>query len=197
MAMNVAHKNEKMVRSLPSEGKIEVTHITVRQSLFFLIIKLFVLEILAAFGLVVFFAIILSQRAIELISSNYYIYVIPFFVVIVAIKTGIMIYVVDEWLEEYYEITPRDLLHKKGHIFRKEQSYPLKHLGVAKVEQGILGRIFGYGSITLFNWVTSKEIVMYLIHNPMKYYYILKELLPEADIEKKTVREQLIDVDEL
>jgi len=195
--MNVAHKNEKMVRSLPSEGKIEVTHITVRQSLFFLIVKLFVLEILAAAGLIIFFAIILSQNAVSLISSNYYFFVIPFFLVIVAIKTGIMIYVVDEWLEDYYEITPREVLHKDGHFFRKEQIYPLKHLGVAKVEQGLLGRIFGYGSITLFNWVTSREIVLYLIHNPMKYYYILKELLPEADIEKKTVREELIDEDEL
>lgn len=94
MPMNIAQKNEKILRNFQSEENIVVTHITVRQSIFFLILRLIVLETLAAAGLVVFFSAILSRQALDLISTNYYGYVIPFFILIVIIKSCIMIYII-------------------------------------------------------------------------------------------------------
>lgn len=108
-----------------------------------------------------------------------------------------MIFIIIQWLNQYYEITPKEIIFKRGFIFKKEERNTLDHLGSIEVDQGLLGRIFNFGTIKLFNWATEKNFPLYLIHNPMKYHFILQTLLPEADKKKKVFREHLIEPEEL
>ncbi len=172
---------------------ITVTHVTIRQSIFFLLLKLFALEIISAITVTVFNFTFFSTDTLQRMTENFSLIYILLFVVFVIIKSSIMAYVVIHWVDEYYEITPKELIYKKGLIFKKSERHMLNHLGSLKLEQGVLGRIFNYGSLKLFNWAQEKELTVYLIHNPMKYYHVLKTLLPEADVEKQVFREQLLE----
>lgn len=177
-------------------GTITVTHITVRQSIFFLVLKLLFLETVAALAIIAFH-LFLSSTSINIIGNNSVsVFNIPLFLILVLLKTGFMIYVIVQWLEEYYEITPKEVVHRKGFLVRKEEHYTLDHIGSISIEQGLLGRIFNFGTLKLFDWALEEEVYIFLIHSPRKYNNILQTLIPEADIEKKVFRENLIDKDD-
>ena len=70
-------------------------------------------------------------------------------------------------------------------------------MGSITLEQGLLGRIFNFGSLKLFDWALEENIHIYLIHSPLKYHHILETLVPEADREKNVFRERVIDEEEI
>lgn len=185
---------KEKILSFEKKGKtssITVTHITVRQSIFFLVLKLLFLEIIAA-GAIITFHILLSSYATQY-SLDISLFNIPVFILLVLFKTGFMIFVIVAWLEEYYEITPTQVIHRKGFLFRREERYTLDHVGSITLEQGLFGRIFNFGSLKLFDWALEENVYIYLIHSPLKYNDILETLIPEADREKKVFRESVID----
>ncbi len=176
--------------------KIVVTHITIRQSIFFLVLKLFVLEFFAAACLVTYYIFVISSGLIQRIPTEIAVFNLPIFLLAVLIKSIVMIYVIVLWLEEYYEITTNEVYHRKGFIIKREERFTLEHIGSLKMEQGIFGRIFNYGTLKLYDWANEQDIYLYLIHNPLKYYKILKELLPNADVEEKMLRRHVVDIEE-
>jgi hypothetical protein len=194
-----ALKIEKMnkVMSVDKDDKrIYVDHVTIRQSIFFLLLKLLTLEILAAIGLVLFYVVILLPRLMESVSNALYNYVVPFFITMAIVKIFIMIFVVVQWLEEYYEINPEHVIHRQGLFFRREERFTLKHLGTVTLQQGALGSIFRYGTISLYDWVDGRHVYMYLIHNPGKYHKLLQRMVPEADKERLIFRQHIVDPDD-
>lgn len=192
--MDVSQKNEKSGKiAFANKNTITVTFITIHQSIFFLLLKLFAIEIVAAIGVVVFHLLLFSTNIFENGESFYQLFSMPLYVLLVVIKLMLMGYIIIQWLEEYYEISTKEVIHRKGLIFKKEERFPLRNLGNVKVEQNMLGRIFHYGSLTLFDWVTGKTVDLYLIHNPLKYHRILQDIAPDTDREKVAFREHLVD----
>lgn len=177
------------------ESTITVTHITVRQSIFFLVLKLLFLEAVAALAIIAFHLVLARYSTYAL--SDLSIFNIPVFVLLVLTKTIFMIYVIVSWLEEYYEISPTEVVHRKGFLFRREEVYTLDHIGSITLEQGLFGRIFNFGSLKLFDWALEETVYIYLIHSPLKYHHILETLLPEVDREKKVFRERVIDEEDI
>lgn len=191
---NLEYK-EKLLGTKEEDGKhrIIVTHLTIRQSIFFLHLRLVAIELLAAFGLIVLLILIFSPEIKQQIGNDIIVFNIPFFLVLVAIKISAIIFVIVAWLNEYYEITAKDIVHQKGLIFKKEERHLLEHIGSITLEQGIFGKIFNFGTLKLYNWTKEKNVYLYLIHNPMKYVRILEELLPDADKSKKIIREHILE----
>lgn len=178
------------------EKQIVVSHITIRQSISVLVFRIILIEAIAAVAVIVFHTLILSTQVRDLTSSvneNFILFNIPIFVLLVIIKTVLVLFVIIQWLNEYYEITPKEIIHRKGLIFRSEQRYKLEHLGSLKIEQRILGRMFNYGNLRLYNWALEKDFLLYLIHNPNKYKHVLETLIPSADEEKEVLREQILE----
>jgi len=176
--------------------KIIVTHITIRQSISVLIFRMLLIELFTALAVILLHTLILSTEVRDLsagIPTDITLFNIPVFLVLVALKTALVIFVLIQWLNEYYEITPKEIVHKSGLIFRKEQYYKMEHLGSVRMEQGVLGRLFNYGNLRIYNWALEKDFLMYLIHNPHKYHLILDTLLPTADREKEVLREHILE----
>lgn len=182
------------------DRKIVVTHVTIRQSISVLLLRLVLLEILAATGVVLFHTLIISTNITDIahnLNSDFNVFSVPVFLLFVLIKTFLMIFVIFQWLEEYYEITPNEVIYRRGLIFRKEEQNRLEHLGSLEINQSLLGRIFNFGTIKLFNMTSKKDVLLYLIHNPMKYHHILQTLLPESDKGKRVFREHLLEPEEI
>lgn len=188
---------EKMLGTKKENGshQIVVTHLTIRQSIFFLHLRLVTIEILAALGLVIFLTIFFSPQVSQRLGENILVLNIPIFITMLTIKSFFTVYVIVSWLNQYYEIKPNEIVLKKGLIFKKEKRFLLIHLGSVEMEQGVFGRIFNFGTLKLFNWTSEKYEYLYLIHNPFKYQKILEELLPDADKSESVVRKHLIETD--
>ncbi len=177
-----------------TEGnKIVVTHITIRQSIFFLLLKLIIVELIAAAALITFHVLFFSPDVQAQLPTGVTLFNIPVFLSLVVLKTAITFYILFQWLDEYYEITTKEIIHKKGFFTKHDEHNSLNHVVSLRVNQGWFGRIFNFGTITLFNWAKNREFSLYLIHNPIKYLHILETLLPEPDEDRKMVRERLIE----
>lgn len=179
------------------EEKIVVTHVNVRQSIVFLFTKLIALDILATFVALVFFSPLAVPLPIEM-KTQLISYNIWYFGLLLFVKILLTLFVVLEWLNEYYEITPTKIAHRRGIIWRKEDSYDISGEKSAKItaigiQQGVLGRVFNYGTLFFYDRGVYKYYYLYYIHNPLRYLEILHKLLPNADIEKDVIREHVRD----
>lgn len=168
--------------------ELEVTHVNIRLSISFLLLKLLFIELIAAVFVVSFHTVMLSDI---LTNFNFEIrfFNIPLFVILVAIKTAATIYVLLQWLNEYYEISPILIMHRSGVFFKHEQKYPLAHMKIVEVNQSFFGRILNYGTISLLDPIRIERMDMYLIHNPLRYAAILEEQMPE-EVEKIDITRQ-------
>lgn len=169
------------------ENYFQTTHINVRQSIAFLVLKLILIEFI--FALIIYniaFPHSLLQNFFTMIPDGSSLKIIIFLLTILA-KIYFDFMAIYQWLNEYYEITPTKVLHRKGFIFRKEQCFELAHIKLAEVKQSFLGKLLNYGTIHLYDPYSNKNIYIYLIHNPMRYHRILKDLIPKLDDERETI----------
>jgi len=190
--MNVPQKTGENLREI-ALGHIDLPYVTVRQSIALLLLRLIVIEILASFFVVIFNGFLVSSVTNDAIQPLLVRFNVPIYIFLVILKILLVIYVVLQWVNEYYRITPKEIIHKKGFIFKKEEKYKIYHVAEISLEQGFFGRIFNCGTIKLFDWATDKTVYLYLIHNPIRYKNVLRRLIPEADEEKKVFREHIFN----
>ncbi|OGE33680.1 hypothetical protein A3C59_00915 [Candidatus Daviesbacteria bacterium RIFCSPHIGHO2_02_FULL_36_13] len=193
---NSTERNETIF-ALTREGKkhFTVSHLTIRQSIFFLLLQLIVVEILTVAVAFVFFSSALFPISFEtkvwMLSYNG-----VYLILLASLKIGFSGYVILLWLNNYYEVTTEMITHKTGIIWQKEQGFKVTHIKNYGIRQGIFGRVFNYGTLYFYDWFLKQEYTMYLIHSPKKYYRILKDLLPFADEDREMVREYLVEPSE-
>jgi len=174
-----------MVQISDRSGKIYVTHINIRQSIFFLVFKLIFLDLISVFLAVLYFFSVSNKFMPEVINSAILSYNLSFFLALVFLKIALTIYVVMRWITEYYEVWPDVIIHKSGIIWRNQEKHPLSQMRSVRIEQGFFGKIFGFGTIRLYNWYLKTHTALYLIHNPIKYFHIIEGLMPKSEKEKE------------
>jgi membrane protein YdbS with pleckstrin-like domain len=174
-----------MGKAKRESATISVTHINVRQSVAVVVIKLLLLELTAAVFVAFYFGFFTSMMNAIGSSSWFVKTVVLFFFAL--IKTYLVGYVIYDWINEYYEITPHRVVFRKGFIFKKKHGYSYNHIKLVGLKQGIWGRLFNFGTIHLYDRSINENIHMFLIHNPKKCLELLEELIPLADEELETV----------
>ncbi|KXK08989.1 MAG: Bacterial membrane flanked domain protein [Microgenomates bacterium OLB22] len=100
-----------------------------------------------------------------------------------------------QWVYEYYEIYPDRVIHRRGLIFQTREHWSLTNIVEIELQQGFLGKIFNWGTIKLLDREQRQKFSLYMIHNPHKYYAVLRRLTPQADLEKHVVIEPTVSVD--
>lgn len=177
------------------EKKIVVTHVNVRVSIVFLLLKLVLLDILATLIALVFFGVISSSMVSQETRLVLLSYNLSYFVLLAIVKILLTMYLVLQWINEYYEITPTKILYRRGILWRKEDIYSLSRVNAIGVRQGIFGRTFNYGTLSIYDVGVFKYYYLNYIHNPLRYLDVLHRLLPDVDIEKEVIREHVRDVE--
>lgn len=199
--MNSANESGVWTINHEKEKKIVVTHVNVRQSIVFLITKLIVLDILATFVALVFFSSLVIPLSTE-IKTQIISYNAWYFSLLGLGKIAFTLFIVLEWLNEYYEITPTKIFYRRGIIWRKEDTFDVSgdkssRITSIGIQQGILGRIFNYGTLFFYDRGVYKYYYLHYIHNPLRYLEILHHILPDAGIEKELIREHIRDKEEI
>lgn len=181
---------EKMLGIAKSGGatKIYVSHLTVRQSISILILKLILIDIITAVIFLVFHSILFNTNIASNLDSSPTFYNTIIFLLLVLGKISLTAYLVTEWLNEYYEIKPDAIIHRRGLFFRHSNRQDLVLIRQARLAYGFFGKILNYGTISLFDIRLNKQIELYQIHNPIKYLHILEEIIPDLEEEKQFFR---------
>lgn len=175
---------------------ITMTHVNIRQSISFLLLKLVLIDILAVLALILFFSSFVSPNLsleirLLLFSSNTF-----YFLSVVLLKLFLSLFAVFQWLFEYYEIWPNKVTHKNGIIWTRKEDHELRDIKYLGIEQGLFGRLLNFGTISLFDWKNEVRATLYLIHNPKKYYHLLQDIVPTMEREERTILGHSRDKDE-
>lgn len=179
------------------KDKITVTNLNIRQSIAILLAKLVLIDIVAALLVIGAYLVLVQGGTVtEFAAKNILVFLIAFGLGGIA-KIAAGVYVVLQWLNEYYEITPENIVHKSGIIFKKTEMYELNKIRVLDVQDSFLGEIFNYATMTLYDIRLNKYLVMYLVHNPQRYAKVLKTLRPHLEIKKDRVSLPFMPTDEL
>lgn len=175
----------------PHKDHIDVAHINIRQSISILIMKIVFLDIFSA---VVVGAMYLTLNFTEIsmyIGLDTAVTTFSFFLIVAVIKISLSMYVVLDWINEYYEVTPSELIYRRGVIYVKEEKVRFSDIRKIELRQGLLGRIFNFGNLILYDFMLKKDLEAFLIHNPQRYLKILSDLIPDLEITKSVVRESI------
>lgn len=171
--------------------KIQIDHVNVRMSISLLVLRLIITDMITT-GIIIIVLFLFSQSNLtNIFNVNSNIYGFVAFIVLTIFETLLTIFIVLQWLCEYYEISPYAVSHKRGVIFKKEDRYGLHNIKQVVLIQGVFGKFFNYGTLTLFDWRLDTCAVMYSIHNPHRYVRILEELLPNVDEHKSIIRDEI------
>ena len=158
----------------------------IRESEFFLTIKLIILELF--FGVIfLFFTTILDF--LELDTQETITNIISWegfwMLIIILIQIILTIILVLKWIYSYYEIAENRITYHQGIIFLSEKSLYLHDVQEIKAKKGLIGRIFNYGNIELLGSNTNTLHSLNRITNPSKYIQFLETLVLEAKKDKK------------
>ena len=158
----------------------------IRESEFFLTVKLIILELF--FGLIfLFFTTILdffelgSQETITSIISWEGLLMI----IIICLQIVLTITLVLKWVYSYYDISGDKITYHQGIILLSEKSLYLRDVQEIKAKKGLIGRIFNYGNIALVGSNRDTLHSLNRISNPDKYIRFLEDLVLEAKESKK------------
>lgn len=176
--------------------KITLTYLNVRQSIAILLGKIIVLDIIFAVVVAALYLLIVpSGVVVETVVRNIVIFLVLFFILGI-FKFYLTTYVVMEWLNEYYEITPDEIVHKKGVVKKRSETYHLDKVGSIDVQHSFFGELFNFATISLYDSGMHKLLDMYLIHNPKRYEKILRTLIPNPERKKTRVQLPFLPKDE-
>ncbi len=97
-----------------------------------------------------------------------------------AVQLVVLIWLVLRWSNEYYQISADELRHCRGVINKHVDAYPYNNLQSIKVYQGLLGRILGFGKISVFVPTLGSNLDFTEIPHPEQFATTLKNAIPHA-----------------
>lgn len=163
---------------------ITVNHVNIRLSISVLLSKLIFVELVAGTILIVWRSILVFIVRDVSILHAILLYGLPILIILVLIKAGITIFLITEWLNEYYEISADKIIYRRGIFFRKVEEFPLADVKFVEVQMGTIGKMLNFGSITLYNYRSVRLKQMYLIHNPNRYAHVIEDQVPNLVVRK-------------
>lgn len=160
--------------------QVKIPAITIRKSIAPLIFRLVANELLFE-GIYLGWRFILDLLPVTLetyLLLNF-ITLILFLVLITILQTGILVWLLLSWANDYYEIRPVELVHKQGILSKRADTYSYSHIQTIKINQGLLGRIFNYGGVEIYIPTLGYNLNFNEIPNPTEFVELIKNANPE------------------
>lgn len=94
----------------------------------------------------------------------------------------ITVYITVRWVNEYYIVYPNEIVLKKGFFFRKEKIFKCEHIQLFDLEQGLIAKLFDYGTLTLYSPALDGKIYIYNISRPMQRLEQIRSILTSDNV---------------
>lgn len=103
-------------------------------------------------------------------------------IIVLFLYGGLILYITLDWIMHYYIIDSKVLVTKIGIIFTRETSYDLGGLDSMEVTQGLFGRLFNFGTLTLSNPILERELKLRFIPDPYKEAQFIHRMHPDPEV---------------
>ena len=90
----------------------------------------------------------------------------------------VLAFLIAQWANEGYSLDSNELTVTQGIIKKTKVSYPFANMQSVTVRQGLIGRVFNFGYITIFIPTLGKEVVFSEISNPNQFAERIKSHIP-------------------
>lgn len=167
--------------------RIHVTHVNIRTSIFLVLFQLLFVQIITFIFIIAGYLLILNYGA----AANVFLHSIAGLIILVTafiFYLYLTVFAILQWVNEYYELYRKEFVHKRGIIWRKVEKYSIEHMKFAEVKQDMLGKLFNYGTLSLYDARRIKFLELYLIHSPMQFLEILETINPDLDEMENVIR---------
>lgn len=77
-----------------------------------------------------------------------------------------MLYLLTNWLVNYYIIRKSEIVFVSGLLRSSRKDYNIANLQSIYYHQSLLGRIFNFGDIVIFSPALQRDLVMHEVPNP-------------------------------
>ncbi len=144
------------------------THL-IRESVFFLIMRVLGLQI--ALTVTLFLLLGVYQKIPTSLLLGWLLFAA------VVIHTFLIMFVFLAWKCQYYIVKSNHIVYRKGIIRVHKDVISLSSLGTVSVEQGIVGRVFGYGNVVIASPILEEHTTLRCITSPEFYGKIIQESL--------------------
>ena len=173
--VNGQDQGEPTEKEKPPMGKL-----ILRESIVVIIIRLVFTEVI--FGLTLFLFNILSSYLssnlnITFLSSLYFIILVVGFLINLVIVISIAL----KWNSEYTEISQEGVIKHRGVLHKREQTYAYNFVEGAKLDQSLLGLLFNYGTIELYDPALKEQVYLLNLPNPKKYSKTIQDILSKEN----------------
>ena len=149
-----------------------------RQSHIVLIARLIGLDIVITILYVLFRTSITLLHLLHVNITDFYgvsIIDIIYFIIITIAELTLGTYIILSWANEEWEIKEGVIFHRVGILHMKEDAYSLKHIGSTTLNQGLLGKIFNYGTIKIFSPYLKRDYYLTNIPKPREIVKMLED----------------------
>ncbi len=106
------------------------------------------------------------------------------FIIVSLIQIFLLILIVVRWINEYYELQKDEIIVWKGVITKKGQSYPYTNIQSITVNQSLLGRVVGFGTVILYIPALGQDLVFHEVPSPYSFTELIKSRLPKIDSQR-------------
>jgi uncharacterized membrane protein YdbT with pleckstrin-like domain len=117
-----------------------------------------------------YFAVSLISNSITQFNNGTYINLAAYdsliFSIIAVFQIIFSLYIFLEWVMEKYSIFPDKIEHQSGIIFRETDSWQINNVETAFIAEGIIARLFGFGTITFHSPTLEEHIVLSNVPSP-------------------------------
>jgi membrane protein YdbS with pleckstrin-like domain len=166
---------------LPEQNTLVTSGITLRHSVFLLILNLITIEFL--FDIFYFILKVLPIPLKLSLSFQTQLWPIYFgiFGVLLIFKIILMVFAALQWVTSNYEIRKNEIRYKYGVFSHNEKIFMCTHTQEVRYTQNLLGRIFNFGSIEIYSPVIKERVYLASIPNPKRYVEVIKANIPDSN----------------
>ena len=87
-----------------------------------------------------------------------------------------------DWIYTYYILDSKAVVTSKGILFSKEGRYDMAGIESIVVDQGLIGKLFGFGTLILFNPILERELKLRSIPDPYMEARFVQRMHPNPEI---------------
>ncbi len=158
--------------------------IEIKKTLVIVAIKFIILQLISS---LLFLTASLISDSVDQFNNGTFMNLITYdsftFVIIVVVQLAFTIYILLEWAMEKYVLLPDKILHQWGIIFRETDSWEISNIETGYIDEGLVARLFGYGTITFHSPTLESRVILRDVPSP---YLILSAVQKSLSVLGKT-----------
>jgi uncharacterized membrane protein YdbT with pleckstrin-like domain len=145
----------------------------IHESVFPLSIKLFILQLLVGLSLVTINIALFGL--IEYAGSDTFLIIMLSIcqILLQLFNAALVIYIILQWSSTTYVITPNAIEIRRGIAQIVTTKYKIEATDYIEVDQSLLGRLLGYGTIKIHNPSLQNDILIPNIPDPYQYSQVI------------------------